>query len=144
MTEVPADPNCAFCAIVDGRADASVVYEDDRLLAFLDINPVTPGHLLVVPRDHLPALADVDENLGGHMFNVAQRLAAALRASDVRSDGVNMFYADGKAALQEVFHAHLHVFPRYPDDGFTIDANWDTNPARHDLDAIAENIRGAM
>jgi histidine triad (HIT) family protein len=144
MTEVPADPNCAFCAIVDGRADASVVYEDDRLLAFLDINPVTPGHLLVVPRDHLPALADVDDNLGGHMFNVAQRLAAALRSSDVRSDGVNMFYADGKAALQEVFHAHLHVFPRYPNDGFTIDANWGTNPARDDLDAIAENIRGAM
>ena len=130
-----------FCAIISERAPASVVYEDDEVIAFMDINPVTPGHLLVVPRSHLPALADVSDGLGGHLFNVAKRLAAALRASDVRADGINLFYADGEAALQEVFHAHLHVIPRYPEDGFTIDANWGTNPSREELDAIVANIK---
>jgi histidine triad (HIT) family protein len=130
-----------FCAIIDERAPASVVYEDDEVLAFMDINPVTPGHLLVVPRRHLPMLADLDDALAGHMFNIAQRLAAALRASDVRSDGINLFYADGEAALQEIFHAHLHVIPRYPGDGFTIDADWGTNPSHEELDAIVANIR---
>jgi histidine triad (HIT) family protein len=135
------DPSCVFCAIVAGRAEASFVHEDEQVVAFMDINPVTPGHLLVVPRQHLPALADVPPHLAARVFTVAQALASAIRASDLRSDGINLFYADGRAALQEVFHAHLHVFPRYPGDGFTVDANWGTNPSREDLDAIAENIR---
>lgn len=143
MIETGDDPDCVFCAIVAGRAEASFVHEGDIVVAFMDINPVTPGHLLVVPRAHLPALADVDPETAARMFVVAQSLAAAIRASDLRSDGINLFYADGKAALQEVFHAHLHVFPRYPEDGFTIDANWGTNPSRDDLDAIAANIRAA-
>lgn len=133
-----------FCAIVAGRAEASFVHEDDEVVAFMDINPVTPGHLLVVPRDHLPALGDVGDELGAHMFNVAQRLAAAIRAGELRSDGINLFYADGEAALQEVFHAHLHVFPRYPDDGFVINANWGTNPSRNDLDAVSVLIRNHL
>ncbi len=141
MTGTAPDPGCVFCAIIDERAPASVVYEDDEVVAFMDINPVTPGHLLVVPRRHLAALADLDDPLGGHIFNVARHLAAALRASDVRSDGINLFYADGEAALQEIFHAHLHVIPRYPGDGFTIDADWGTNPSHDELDAIVVNIK---
>lgn len=140
MTDTAQDPGCVFCAIIDERAPASVVYQDDEVIAFMDINPVTPGHLLVVPRDHLPQLTDLSDELAGHVFNVARRLAAALRSSDVRADGINLFYADGKAALQEIFHAHLHVIPRYPDDGFSIDANWGTNPSHDELDAIVANI----
>ncbi len=135
------DPDCVFCAIADDRAPASVVYSDKDVIAFLDINPVTPGHLLVMPRQHLPALADLDDALAGHLFNIAQRLAAALRASDVRSDGINLFYADGKAALQEVFHAHLHVIPRFADDGFVIDADWGTDLTREELDELAAHIK---
>jgi histidine triad (HIT) family protein len=141
VTGIAPDPDCVFCAIVDDRAPASVVYEDEEAIAFLDINPVTPGHLLVVPRAHLPMLADLDDDLAGHLFNVAKRLAAALRASDVRADGINLFYADGKAALQEIFHAHLHVIPRYAGDGFVIDANWGTPPSRDELDEIAAIVK---
>lgn len=137
------DPNCVFCAIVAGRAEASFVHRDETVVAFMDINPVTPGHLLVAPRQHLPALADLDQETATRMFTLATELAAAIRASDLRSEGINLFYADGKAAFQEVFHAHLHVFPRYAEDGFTIDANWGTNPSRDDLDAIAVNIMAA-
>lgn len=108
--------DCVFCRIVAGTADASVVYTDDRLLAFCDVNPVNPGHLLIIPKIHSVGLADLDESDGSRMFMVAQRLAAAVRSSGLRCDGVNLFLADGKAAGQEVFHVHLHVFPRYVGD----------------------------
>ena len=76
----------------------------------MDIQPVNPGHLLVVPNVHGMYLADVEPDVGARMFIVAQRLAAAIRASGVRCEGVNFFLADGVAAGQEIFHAHLHVF----------------------------------
>ncbi|NNF64926.1 MAG: HIT family protein [Acidimicrobiia bacterium] len=138
------DSDCVFCDIVQRTAPATFVHEDDVVVAFLDINPVTPGHLLVVPRAHLPALSDVDAPTGAHMFNVAQHMAAALRNSGVRCDGVNLFYADGKAAFQEVFHAHLHVLPRFEGDGFKLIADWENRPTREALDEIGLQIRGAI
>lgn len=138
------DPTCIFCQIVAGDADATVISEDDTVVAFLDINPITPGHTLVVPRAHMPALSNVDPRTGAHMFNVAQRVARALRASGLRCDGVNLFYADGEAAGQEVFHAHLHVLPRYESDGFRVIADRMTQPSRAELEATGEEIRNAF
>jgi histidine triad (HIT) family protein len=135
---------CAFCRLVAGAAASSIVFESDTLVAFMDIDPVTPGHLLVVPRAHLPDLADLTDELASEMFRVARLLAAALRRTELRCDGVNLFYADGEAAFQEVFHAHLHVFPRYADDGFVINANWGTEPDRSVLDAIASEISAVI
>jgi histidine triad (HIT) family protein len=139
-----SDPTCIFCQIVAGDADATVIYEDDTLVVFLDINPVTPGHTLVVPRAHMPALSDVDPRTGAHMFTVAQRVAKALRASGLRCEGVNLFYADGEAANQTVFHAHLHVFPRSDGDGFRLIADMQTHPSRTELEATGEQIRNAL
>ncbi|MDT7595008.1 MAG: histidine triad family protein [Pseudonocardiales bacterium] len=113
MVRKAAVMDCVVCRIVAGAADASVVYDDDRLLAFCDLNPVNPGHLLVVPKVHSVGLAGLDEADGSRMFKVAQSLAAAVRSSGLRCQGVNLFLADGKAAGQEVLHVHLHVFPRY-------------------------------
>lgn len=138
------DPTCIFCQIVAGNADATVIYEDDTVVVFLDINPVTPGHTLVVPRAHMPALSDVDTRTGAHMFNVAQRMAQALRASGLHCDGINLFYADGEAANQTVFHAHLHVIPRYDEDGFGLTAERQTHPSRPELKTIGERIRNAL
>ena len=142
----PIDLDCVFCGIVAGREPASEVYRDERVTAFLDIAPVTPGHLMVIPNAHLPSLADVPEELGAHLFTVAHRLAAALRASGLRCEGINLFLADGEAAFQEVFHTHLHVFARYPDDGFALDspAFWRAGPERAELDANAGAIRDAL
>jgi histidine triad (HIT) family protein len=137
------DPTCIFCQIVAGDADATFIYTDETVVVFLDINPVTPGHTLVVPRAHLPALSDVDPGTGAHMFNVAQRVAKALRASGLRCDGVNLFYADGEAANQTVFHSHLHVFPRSDGDGFRLIADMQTQPSRRELEATGEQIRNA-
>jgi histidine triad (HIT) family protein len=95
-----------------------VVYEDARTVVFMDIQPVVRGHMLVVPRAHAPYLADLDPEDGAEVFKAGQRAAAALRRSTLRCEGVNLFLADGEVAGQDVFHAHLHVIPRYTGDGF--------------------------
>ncbi len=144
MTIEPPDA-CVFCQIVAGMAPASIVFDDPELLAFLDIHPVNPGHLLIIPKVHAPYLANFDEATGARMFTVGQRLAAALRAApEIRCEGVNLFLADGEAAFQEVFHTHLHVFPRFTGDTFGITADWSQTPPRSALDAIAARLREAL
>jgi histidine triad (HIT) family protein len=134
---------CVFCRIVTGEAEASVVHDDATAIAFMTLGPVNPGHVLVVPKGHYPSLADLPEAVGAHCFTVAQRLAAALRRSGVRCDGINLFLADGAAAFQEVFHFHLHVFPRFTGDRFRITADWSVRPSRAELDAVAAQLRAA-
>jgi diadenosine tetraphosphate (Ap4A) HIT family hydrolase len=109
---------CEFCEIVAGRSPASVVYRDEDCIAFMDLRPVTAGHLLVVPIEHATHLADLDPAEGQALFALAQRLTAAIRRSSLKPAGVNWHLADGEAAGQEVFHVHLHVIPRYRGDGF--------------------------
>ncbi|GLZ31115.1 HIT family protein [Lentzea sp. NBRC 105346] len=137
------DGECVFCLIVDGRAPASVVYSDDALLAFMDLRPVTTGHLLVIPRAHSEGLADLPAPLGSRMFSVGQSLAGALRRTGLRCEGVNIFLADGVAAGQEIFHVHLHVIPRYAGDGFRLSADSRVR-ARSELDEVAAGIRSKL
>ena len=138
-----SDDDCIFCQVAAGTAESSRVYEDEDVLAFMDLHPVTDGHVLVVPRRHATHLADLDEHVGMALFRTAQRLAAALRSSGLPCEGVNMFLADGEAAFQEVPHVHLHVFPRTPGDGFRIDAEWRERP-RPQLDAAAAQVRDGL
>jgi diadenosine tetraphosphate (Ap4A) HIT family hydrolase len=133
---------CVFCRLLAGDGEMSVVYEDDRIVGFMDLHPVNPGHVLLVPREHSPSLAEVDEETGAHTFRVAMRMQQAIRRSGVRCEGINLFVADGEAAFQDVFQFHLHVFPRFDGDGFTIDADWKEAP-REELDGAAAKIRSA-
>lgn len=135
--------DCIFCAIVAGQSAVSPFYEDELVLGFMDLNPVTTGHALVIPKAHATYLADMPEATGRQLFTVAQRTAAAMRQSGVPCDGVNLFVADGEAAGQEVFHVHLHVIPRFAEDGFKISAEWSYNHPRHALDATAAHIAQA-
>lgn len=137
------NPYTIFAEIVDGRAPASKVYEDEDVVAFMDIRPMTPGHLLVIPKVAARELAELDPEVGGKLFKVGQMLAGALRESEVQCDGVNFFLADGVMAGQEVFHVHLHVIPRTPGDGFGLRGR-PTSPPRPDLDYLAASIRGAL
>jgi histidine triad (HIT) family protein len=138
--------DCIFCRILSGRIPASIVHRDGVCTAFLDIQPVNPGHVLVVPNRHAAYLADLDGDTGAHMFRIAQRLAGALRRSGVKCEGVNLFLADGAAAMQEVFHVHLHVFPRFDGDGFGLKFGPDycNRPQRAELDRIAGEIQAAL
>lgn len=135
--------DCAFCAILRGEAEASVPYADDRVMVIMDIGAVTPGHLLVIPRVHAVGLEDLDEETSAHVWMIGHRMGRALRRSGLRCEGVNVFLADGKAAFQEVFHFHLHVFPRFEGDSFRIDANWDTR-ARSLLDQESKAVRSGL
>jgi diadenosine tetraphosphate (Ap4A) HIT family hydrolase len=130
--------DCLLCRLVRREVEVSMVYEDDWTVAFMDIRPVVSGHMLVVPRGHAPYLADLDPEDGARLFRVGQQAAAALRESDLRCDGVNFFLADGAAAGQEIFHVHLHVFPRYEGDGFGLrfPPDYSIRP-RDELDRVA-------
>lgn len=139
----PADP-CVFCAIAAGRAEASVVHEDDSVVAFMDLNPVTRGHLLVVPRAHAVGLEDLDRSLGAHVWSVGHDLARALRRSGIPCEGVNVLVCDGEAAFQTVFHFHLHVIPRSAGDGWTPLHGTPPQRERALLDADASAVRAAL
>jgi histidine triad (HIT) family protein len=134
--------DCIFCRILAGELPGTFVYRDEQCAAFMDVQPVNPGHLLVVPTRHAAYLAELDAPAAGRMIQVAQRLAAALRGSGIRCEGVNLFLADGAAAMQEVFHVHLHVFPRFVGDGFGLrfGPHYKERPPRAALEAAAARI----
>ena len=140
------NPLCAFCDIVRGQAPASMVYADERCIAFMDIQPVLTGHLLVIPRVHVASLEDLDPDMGAHLFRVGMKLAAAMRRSALHCEGINFFLADGEAAGQDVFHVHLHILPRFHGDnfGFRFPPGYWDRPSRDTLDALAAQIREAL
>lgn len=135
--------DCVFCEIAAGRSPVSAFYEDELVLGFMTIGPVTEGHAMVMPKRHAAYLAELDEPTGRHLWTITQRAAAAIRGSGVRCEGVNLFLADGAAAFQEIFHVHMHVFPRFRGDPFKLVANWEVKPPREELDRVASQIRAA-
>ncbi|MFN2196435.1 MAG: HIT family protein [Anaerolineales bacterium] len=136
---------CTFCQILSGELPGSFVFRDDVVAAFMDIQPVNPGHVLVVPVRHAAYLADVQPKEGARMFALAQRLSTALFQIDIRCEGTNLFLANGAPAGQEVFHVHLHVLPRYGGDqfGFRFGPGYGVRPAREMLDALAQQLKSA-
>jgi histidine triad (HIT) family protein len=139
-------PECIFCQIIKRESPASLVFEDENCLAFMDIQPVNPGHVLVIPKKHAVLLAAMDADECGRLFAAAHKLAAAVRVSGVRCEAVNLLLADGEAAGQEVFHAHVHVFPRFSGDGFgfRFGREYAHLPERRILDEQAGRIRAAL
>jgi histidine triad (HIT) family protein len=138
--------SCIFCQIINGTLPSSKVYEDEICVAFMDIQPVNPGHVLVVPKAHFADLADLPVEVGAHLFQVAQRIALSLPKTPVKNEGVDLFLANGAAAGQEIFHIHLHVIPRFADDGFgfRFGPNYVNLPERHELDLIAAQIKSQL
>jgi histidine triad (HIT) family protein len=137
--------DCVFCGIAAGHVEGARVYADERVLAFLDIRPVTTGHTLVVPRRHGAYLAELDPEDGAALFRAAMIVAGALRRSGIRCEAVNLWLADGEAAGQDVFHVHLHVVPRYEGDGFGLRFPPDYRVReRAELDETAARIRDAL
>ncbi|MBA3412142.1 MAG: HIT family protein [Actinobacteria bacterium] len=137
--------DCLLCRLASGKAEVSIVHEDERTVTLMDIQPLAPGHMLVVPRAHAAYLANLDPEDGAQLFRVAQLAAAALRGSTLRCEGVNFFLADGEAAGQEIFHVHLHVFPRFAGDGFGLrfPPGYSVRP-RGELDQAAAALRQSL
>lgn len=137
--------HCIFCDIIKGAAEVSVCYEDSTAIAFMDIQPVNPGHALVVPRQHYESLVDLPHELGMHLFQVAMTLSPLIRRVS-GSDGMNLVVSSGAAAGQDVYHFHIHLIPRQPGDGFDVPLPFpgSTMPDRTQLDAMAARIIAAL
>lgn len=136
------DPDCPFCGIVAGEIPGRIVAETDRTTAFLDANPLAPGHTLVVPNDHHERLDDLPEDLATEVFSTLHRLTPTVEAA-VDADATTVAFNNGPAAGQEVPHVHGHVIPRFADDGGApIHAVAGDRPDLSDdeLDAIADRI----
>ena len=124
-----SDPDCLFCKIVAGDIPATKVHEDDRTVAFMDINPGSRGHLLVIPRTHAPDIHAIDEADLAAVAATA-KLLAGKAVDKLGAEGVNVIQNNGSAAWQTVFHYHVHVVPRYSDDGIRLP--WIPQPGDED------------
>ena len=133
------DPDCIFCKIIAGELPSQRVDEDERTVAFMDLNPATRGHALVVPRRHARDLLEIDPGDLAATIQAAQRLAQRVVPA-LGADGVNLINSCGRAAWQTVFHLHLHVIPRYKGDPLKLP--WVPRPGDSgEIAATAELLR---
>jgi histidine triad (HIT) family protein len=137
--------HCTFCDLIQGAAEVSVCHEDADSIAFMDIQPVNSGHVLVVPRAHYESLLDVPPEIGAHLFQVTMRLAGAIRRV-TGCDDMNIVVNSGAAAGQDEPHYHVHIIPRRENDGFDIQLPFGGSamPDRTLLDAMAVQLIAAM
>ncbi len=137
---------CIFCKILKGDLPASFVYRSELVSAFLDIHPINPGHVLIVPNQHYERFCDINKATVGALFEIAQLILSAIQASSVQCEGANIFLSDGAVAGQEVGHSHLHIAPRFKGDGQHVGFNHgdpQANP-RSDFDRIAKVISAQL
>lgn len=127
--------DCIFCKIVKGEIPSRTVYEDDKIKIFMNINPSTDGHLLVIPKEHMVTFMDVDNELINHMLDVVREKIYPLLKERLHCEGLTL--AQNNDLGQEVKHFHIHLTPRYPDDG--ADFHYDQSKLS-DLDTVFEKL----
>jgi histidine triad (HIT) family protein len=118
-----SDNSCIFCKLASGEFQSATVYEDDLFRAILDISPATKGHTLLLPKKHAANLLELEEPEVSKALSVAKKLSVAIQKT-LQCDGINILQNNGTAAGQSVFHFHIHLIPRYENDGVTIP--WET------------------
>lgn len=127
---------CLFCKIVDGSIPSTKVYEDEHVLAFMDIMPLTKGHTLLIPKKHHENVYDMSSEEAGQLFSVAPKIAESIKAS-FQPAGLNLLNNNGAPAGQSIFHFHLHFIPRYDQtDGFKV--TWQTKEKQYTNEMFAE------
>jgi histidine triad (HIT) family protein len=139
------DESCIFCRIIGGEEMVSLVYEDDRALAFMDIQPLSKGHTVIVSRDHHATLFDLPDELAAHCLQVAKIIAPGIRDA-TGAESVNVFSANGRAGGQDVLHFHLHLIPVREGEHFALQlpAADAPIPSRSELDVMAARIGRAI
>ena len=133
MTDLHLNEDCIFCKIIRGEISSFKLYEDELTYAFMDINPLNDGHALVIPKYHAENIYATPDEWFGPTMSTVRRIASAVNKV-VRPEGINLLQANGPGAKQSVFHFHMHVIPRYADDGAGM--NWEMKHG--DMDAIGE------
>jgi diadenosine tetraphosphate (Ap4A) HIT family hydrolase len=112
VVDLVFDESCIFCKIVRRRAPASIIYENESVMAFLDIRPLNLGHTLVIPKDHYVDIFDIPENLLSEVHILSKKNSLAVKKATC-SDGISIIQQNGKSAGQDIFHFHVHVIPRF-------------------------------
>ncbi len=136
------DNDCIFCKIANGEIPSSTIYEDDMFRVILDLSPATKGHALIIPKNHMANIFEMDESTAGKVFVLASRIAKAMKEA-LHCDGLNIVQNNGEIAGQTVFHFHMHIIPRYEGDNQNI--NWVPGTSEADeRDAVAEQIKIAL
>ena len=135
------DDNCIFCKIIKKEIPAAIIYEDGKILAFLDIRPRNPGHTLIIPKEHVQTIFEISEEEMTEIYKAARKIAMALKQS-IECDGVNIIQSN--IVSQGVPHFHTHVIPRFFDDGMPI--VWESNQeaSLEELQNIAEKIKNKI
>ena len=134
--------DCIFCAIIAGEIPAAKVYEDEHVLAFMDIAPANPGHTLVIPKQHYRNIFDMPVEAGTKIMQAAMTLANVIRTA-LNPDGLNLFQSNEAAGFQTVFHFHLHLIPRW--EGDPLRSPWRPREGNtEEIDDIAAKIRDAL
>ncbi len=138
----PTDGSCIFCKIVAGQLPCFKLFEDETTIAFMDINPVNPGHALAVAKGHWPTVDVIPADVLGDVARTAQRVAKAALAA-LEPTGVNLLQSNGPGAGQSVPHLHVHILPRYPDDKVRL--NWVYEPGdKAEIAAICERLKAVF
>lgn len=136
------DSNCIFCKIANGEIPSTTVYEDEQFRVFLDLSPAAKGHALIVPKNHYANIFEIDEAVLRDLIALAKKVATAMKET-LKCDGLNLVQNNGPVAGQTVFHFHLHVIPRYENDGQII--GWKPGTSDPEVQAeIAAKIGAAL
>ncbi len=134
-----------FEKVISGEFDGSFVYKDDVCVAFMDLNPLNSGHVLVVPREPVELLTSLNPETAAHLFAVGQKILKALQSSGVKYEGANVFLSNGEVAGQEVPHVHLHILPRFSGDGLKMFSGRTVRSvSRDELNTVAAMIVKAL
>lgn len=136
------EESCIFCKIVQKKAPASIIYENDKVMAFPSIRPLNEGHTLVIPKRHYAFVYEVPDEEVADMYKLAKKIAVALKKS-VKADGITITQQNESAAGQEVFHLHVHVIPRYTGQRL-MRFTEAKEAARTRLDEVADLIKQQM
>ncbi|MCY4453965.1 MAG: HIT family protein [Immundisolibacterales bacterium] len=136
-----ARENCIFCRIVAGTARSHPVWDDGETLAFMDLNPLAEGHVLVIPKPHWENLFETPAPALGAVMDTAKRMAHAIRAT-IAPPGLGVYQVNGRAAGQTVFHYHVHLIPRH--DGISLELHGRRRADRADLERVAVRLRAAL
>lgn len=134
---------CVFCKIIAGELGADKVYEDEHIVAVLDIAPLVKGHALVIPKEHHNSLTTLPPEFSARMMEMAPKVATAL-VREVDGDGFNLMLANGSCAGQVVPHVHLHVLPRHPEDGLVLPARTVEYENSAEKNELLERARGRL
>ncbi len=133
--------DCIFCKIAAKDIKSATVYEDETAIAFMDVNPASPGHTLVIPKKHAQTISEMSADELGNLFRAVSKVAAAIKKA-LNPEGINILQNNGSAAGQVVPHVHVHIIPRKSGDGLL--TPWKPQPAGDELAEIAARIKSAL